>query len=332
MARDRERGRVASVADWHWPSLPAMFLAQAERHRDRPFLWAKHDGVYRAMPWGAVATQVTDLARGLRALDLKRGDRVGLVSENRPEWAIADLAIMSAGGVTVPAYTTHTIEDHRYLLANSGARAVIVSTAALAQRVLPAADQVDSVAQVVVMEEPAGGQVSAINILPFDQVLVRGREAGGDVAAWIGELRRDDLACLIYTSGTGGLPKGVMTSHGNILANCYGAFRLLEILGLEDEVFLNFLPLSHAYEHTAGLMFPISIGAAIYFAEGAETLAANLLEAKPTIMTAVPRLYETMHRRITLAAERKGRMARKMFDTAVAIGRKRAALTRPSLG
>ena len=311
------------MEDWNWPSLPAMFFAQAQRHGDRPFLWAKHDGVYRPMSWGAVATQVTELARGLRALGVKRGDRVGLVSENRPEWAIADLAIMSAGGVTVPAYTTHTIEDHRYLLANSGARAVIVSTATLAQRVLPAADQVDSVVQAIVMEEPTASQASAIDILSIDQVLVRGREAGGDVAAWIGELRRDDLACLIYTSGTGGLPKGVMTSHGNILANCYGAFRLLEILGLDDEVFLNFLPLSHSYEHTAGLMFPISISAAIYFAEGAETLATNLLEARPTIMTAVPRLYETMHQRMLRGFERDGGFRAKLFFRTLELGTKR---------
>ncbi len=123
-----------------------------------------------------------------------------------------------------------------------------------------------------------------------------------------------------------------MTTHRNILANCRGAFRLLEALGLGDEVFLSFLPLSHSYEHTAGLMFPISIGAQIYFAEGAETLAANLLEARPTIMTAVPRLYETMHRRIVLGVERKGGMARKMFDKAVAIGRKRASFGSPNIG
>ena len=116
---------------------------------------------------------------------------------------------------------------------------------------------------------------------------------------------------MIYTSGTGGLPKGVMTTHRNILANCRGAYRSAGKLGLGDEVFLSFLPLSHSYEHTAGMMFPISIGAQIYFAEGAETLAANLLEARPTIMTAVPRLYETMHQRIMRGVEREsGQSAR----------------------
>src|SRR5262245_23092185 len=128
-----------------------MFFAQARRMGDKPFLWAKRDKVYRPLSWSEAASRVVALARGLRALGLERGDRVALVSENRPEWVIADLAIIAAGGITVPAYTTHTIDDHRYLLANSGARAVIVSTAALAQRVLPAADQIDSVAWVIVM-------------------------------------------------------------------------------------------------------------------------------------------------------------------------------------
>ena len=312
------------MVEGNWLNLAAMFFAQAERFGDRPFLWAKRDGAYRATSWREAAVQVTELARGLRALGLERGDRVVLVSENRPEWVIADLAIISAGAITVPAYVTNTVEDHRYLLANSGARAAIVSTTALAQRVLPAAGQVDSVTSVIVIEEPAG-QASETDVFRFAEILARGREAGGDVSAWIAELRRDELACLIYTSGTGGLPKGVMTTHGNILANCHGAYCLLEILGLEDEVFLNFLPLSHAYEHTAGLMFPISIGAAIYFAEGAETLATNLLEARPTIMTAVPRLYETMHQRMLRQIEREGGFKAKLFFRALDLGTKRLA-------
>src|SRR5260370_381188 len=114
-----------------------------------------------------------------------------------------------------------------------------------------------------------------------------------------------------------------MLSHRNIIANCRGAYRLLEMLGLGEGKFLSFLPLSHSYEHTAGLMFPISLGAEIYFAEGAETLATNLIEVRPTIMTAVPRLYETMHQRIRLAIERERGLKRTLFERAVAIGRKR---------
>jgi long-chain acyl-CoA synthetase len=312
-----------NAAERSWPNLAAMFFDQARERADRPFLWAKRDGAYRAITWGDAAAQVEAIARGLRALGLVRGDRVALVSENRPEWMIADLAIISAGCITVPAYTTHQVEDHRYLLGNSGARAVIVSTVALARRVIPAADQVDDVEHVVTLETLAKGQASNTEILNLDQLIACGNAIGGDVAAWVAETQTDDLACLIYTSGTGGLPKGVMTSHGNILANCRGAQGLLQLLGLADEVFLNFLPLSHAYEHTAGMMFPIYIGASIYFAEGAETLAANMIEAKPTIMTAVPRLYETLHQRLLRTVEREGGLKAKLFFRAVAIGEKR---------
>jgi len=312
-------------------SLPAMFFEQAERLGDKPFLWAKRDGRYQAVSWAETARDVRRLALGFRALGIGRGERIGLVSENRPEWIIADLAIMSAGAITVPAYVTHTVEDYRYVLANSGARAVIVSKPGLSARVLAAANQVDTVHTVIAMER-ATGQASAVDLVLWNEILARGAEQADDTTELVATIEPDNVACLIYTSGTGGTPKGVMTTHRNILANCRGAHRVLEMLGLGDDVFLSFLPLSHSYEHTAGEMFPISIGAQIYFADGAETLAANMLEARPTIMTAVPRLYETLHQRIRLGVERKGGVAHKIFDKAVAVGRKRLLSQKPSLG
>jgi long-chain acyl-CoA synthetase len=248
---------------------------------------------------------------------------VALIAENRPEWVIADFAIMIAGGITVPAYTTNTVEDHRHILANSGARAVIVSTAALAHRVMPAADQVLSIENIILIEPLTTGQLSHAEVHLWRDVMARGAALADDVQAWVDGIGRGDPACLIYTSGTGGVPKGVIVTHGNILANCYGAYRLLETIGLGDDVFLCFLPLSHSYEHTAGLMFPVSLAAEIYFAEGAETLAANLQEARPTIMTAVPRLYETLHQRIVRGVEREGGYKAKLFFRALELGRKR---------
>jgi long-chain acyl-CoA synthetase len=312
-------------------SLPAMFFGQADRLGDRPFLWAKRDGRYRSVSWGAAARDVRRLALGLRSLGIGRGDRVALVSENRPEWIIADLAIMTAGAITVPAYVTHTVEDHRHVLANSGARAAILSKSGLSARVLAAANQVDAVHTVIAIE-PTAGQASAVDLFSWADVLARGAAQQDDTAEFVAAIEPDDVACLIYTSGTGGIPKGVVTSHRNIIANCRGAYRVLEGLGLGNEVFLSFLPLSHSYEHTAGEMFPVSLGAQIYFAEGAETLAANMLEARPTIMTAVPRLYETLHQRIRLGVERQGGISQKMFDRAVAIGHKRLCSERTSLG
>ena len=301
-------------------SLPAMFFEFAARRGSKPFLWAKTAGKYQSLSWAATAREVNRLARGLVALGVQPGDRVALAAENRPEWVIADLAIMSAGGITVPAYTTNTIEDHRHILGNSGARAVIASKPPVSERIAAAAKQVPSVEAVVVMAGPApeGGH-------DWGAALELGDAQPDDVAGRIARLTQEDIACIIYTSGTGGLPKGVQATHRNILANCRSAFHLLEMLGLGDEVFLSFLPLSHSYEHTAGLMFPISIGAQIYFAEGADTLAANLLEARPTIMTAVPRLYETMHQRIRRGIERETGLKRHLFDKAVALGRKRLA-------
>jgi long-chain acyl-CoA synthetase len=310
--------------DYHTcPNLAAMFFDWAAKKGDRPFLWAKRDGVYHATSWREAAESVRSLARGLHALGVGRGDRVGLVAENRPEWVIADLGVMAAGAITVPAYTTHTVEDHRHVLANSGAKAVIVSTAALAHRVMPAADQISTITAIITMEPLTRGQLSHAEIHSWQEVMALGAERTDEVDAWVAATGRDDVACLIYTSGTGGVPKGVMTTHANILANCYGAFRLLETIGLGDDVFLCFLPLSHSYEHTAGMMFPISLGAEVYFAEGAETLAANMPEARPTIMTAVPRLYETMHQRILRGMERQSALRRRLFELALRLGRQR---------
>ena len=299
-----------------------MFLEKAALKRERPFLWTKHDGTYRATSWRETAEAISALAHGLRLLGIRPSERVGLVCENRPEWIIADLAIMAAGAITVPAYTTNTIDDYRHILANSGARMVIVSTKALAARVLPAADQVTSIEHIITIEPLTSGQVSHLEIHAWADVMAVGKSAPDDIAEMVERIGRDDTACLIYTSGTGGVPKGVMLSHANILANCRGAYHLLETIGFGDEVFLSFLPLSHSYEHTAGMMFPISLGAEIYFAEGAETLAANLLEARPTIMTAVPRLYETMHQRLQRTMEREGGLKAKLFMRALELGRK----------
>jgi long-chain acyl-CoA synthetase len=309
-------------------SLPAMFFEIARQRGAKPFLWAKRDRIYQPLSWSDTALSVSRLAQGLLSLGIEPGDRVALVAESRPEWVVADLAIMSIGAVAVPAYVTNTVADHRHVLGNSGARAAIVSTAALAEQLLPAAAQVPSVRAVVAIEPPR--EPVGVPIHSWASLLA-GAADGEAVSARLAALSPDDTACLIYTSGTGGVPKGVMLSHRNIIGNCRGAYRLLEMLGLGDEVFLSFLPLSHSYEHTAGLMFPISIGAEIYFAEGADTLAANLLEARPTIMTAVPRLYETMHQRIRLGIQRERGLKRRLFEQAVAIGRKRLSGERVSL-
>jgi len=306
-----------------WPNLVALFFDQVERKGDQPFLWAKEGDRYRPMSWHRVASQVSELARGLHASGVGPGDRVVLVSENRPEWFIADLAIMTAGAITVPAYTTNTDDDHRHIVRDSGAAAAIVSTRALAEKLLPAAHESDALKTVIVIEKPDIAQGLSVEVVSWDAVIKQGGQAHENVIAAATDLYAEDVACIIYTSGTGGAPKGVMLSHRAILHNCYGAREALMELGLGNEKFLSFLPLSHSYEHTAGQFFPLAIGAEIYYAEGIETLGANMVEARPTIMTAVPRLYETLHQRITLGVRQAGGAKEKLFTRALDLGRER---------
>lgn len=305
------------------PNLPTMFFDQARRHDSRPFLWAKRDKVYRSQTYAEVAQVVLRLAKGLIELGIKAGDRVVIVSENRPEWVIADLAAMAIGAITVPAYVTNTVDDHLYILDHSGAVAAIVSTGRLARQVIPAARSSEVCNTVITMEPPSDPHAAEINLYGWDEVLAMGDGAGHDVEAVARAIDRNDTACFIYTSGTGGRPKGVMLTHRSILANCDGAHGLLETIGLGDEVFLSLLPLSHSYEHTAGLFFPVAIGAQIYYAEGPDQLSANLQEVRPTIMTAVPRLYEVLHDRILRGVDRQGGRKAKLFHDAVRLGRKR---------
>ena len=285
------------------PNLVALFESMARGRGEQPFLWLRRDGIYRPWSWRRVAEEVRFLARCLRAQGLARGDRVLLVSENRPEWLIADLAIMAAGGITVPAYTTNTTREHAFLLAHSGAAAAVVSNDRLAKQ--PLAE---------------GGSLGA-RLLSWQEALALGEQQPDPAGNGAAALGRDDTACFIHTSGTGGLPKGVMLSHGNVLSNVAGASAALALLGLDEhEVFLSFLPLSHAYEHTAGQFLPIAVGAQIYYADGLDTLSTNLVEARPTIMTCVPRLYEVMRQRILNTVARQRGIKPKLFAKTVELG------------
>src|SRR5690606_3993089 len=223
----------------HFPSLVAMFFDRAARGGDDPFLWRKVDRAWHPLSWRQVAHQVAALAHNLRELGLKEGDRVVLVSENRPEFCIADLGIMAAGCITVPTYTTNTERDHQHILDNSGARAVIVSTAKLARALMPAV--LRSNANIVISMEPLRvGQQGDVRWLDWDP-LGGGGEARLEAARARGlAMKREDLACLIYTGGTGGAPRGVMQHHGAILHNGAGAAEILvNDFGIGDEeVFL----------------------------------------------------------------------------------------------
>jgi long-chain acyl-CoA synthetase len=304
-----------------FPNLVTMFLQRAAENRDKPFLWAKRGGTWQPVSWAEAARRVGALADSLVGIGLKPGDRVMLVSENRPEWLIADLGIMAAGCVTVPTYTTNTTRDHQHILGNSGARAVIVSSQKLARTLMPAVLFSSDCHHIIGIEDIRTGQaVEGTEIHHWDD-LVAGASDLGALEQRMASVTRDDLACLIYTSGTGGAPRGVMQHHGSILSNIEGATDVISTdFGWDDEVFLSFLPASHAYEHTGGQHFPVGLGAQIYYAESLEKLAANIEEVKPTIMVVVPRLFEMLRARILKTLEKSGAFSQYLLQRALKIG------------
>ncbi|MES2493839.1 MAG: long-chain fatty acid--CoA ligase [Pseudomonadota bacterium] len=308
------------------PNLVSLFLARADELGDRPFLWAKREGAWQSLSWRDAANQVCLAAQALQAMGLNAGDRVMLVAENRPEWCVADLAIMAAGLVTVPAYITNTERDHLHVLENSGARAVVVANSRLARPLLPAVLRSNDVDHVITIESFKLPQLGQAAVHPWSDLIAGDPvPARAAVDARIAQIGRNDLACLIYTSGTGGAPRGVMQHHGAILRNIDGAARILaedfgwDETGRDAEVFLSFLPLSHAYEHTGGQFLPIGMGAQIHYSEGLDKLAGNIEEVRPTIMVVVPRLFEVLRTRIMKQVEKQGRIANFLMDRALKI-------------
>ena len=309
-------------------NLVALFLTRADARGERPFLGAKQGGSWQTISWAETARRVCLVAENLRRLGLTDGDRVMLVSENRPEWCIADLAIMAAGGITVPAYTTNTERDHVHILENSGARMVIVGNEKLSAPLLPAMLRTGVAEYIIPIDSIRQFQGGNLTCHKWDGLL-EGDAAAARTAvdARIAGIDRRDTACLIYTSGTGGAPRGVMQHHGAILCNVAGAAEVLaEDFGLsEDDRFLSFLPLSHAYEHSGGQYLPIGVGAQIYYAEGLEKLAANIEETRPTVMVVVPRLFEVLRTRIMKQIEKQGGAAQKLMHQALGLAARRAA-------
>jgi long-chain acyl-CoA synthetase len=305
----------------HFDNLVSLFLTRAAERGDRPFLWAKRDGEWRSISWSKATRQVAGLAYSLRSIGLQPGDRVALVSENRPEWLLSELAIMAAGCIAVPTYTTNTVRDHAHVLGNSGARAVVVSNQKLAKHLIPAVLTSTECHHVIGMEPIRSGQTPDwVRCHDWESLA----SSDGEVEALrrdIAGIRRDDLACIIYTSGTGGAPRGVQQHHGAILHNLEGATDIISSdFGWDDEVFLSFLPASHAYEHMGGQMFPIALGAQIYYAESLERLAANIEEVHPTIMVVVPRLFELLRARILKSVEAQGGLSKYLLQRALKIG------------
>ena len=304
-------------------SVVKIFEKQSSMLQDQPYLWRKIDDKYSLLTWKEVRSNVERFSTALKNLGILEGDRVVIVSENRPEWQIADLSIMAIGAISVPAYTTSTTNDYEYIIKHSGARCIIVSSHDLAKKVLPAVLNSPMCQTLIKINDDNENYDVPITVHSWNSLIKENRNSDFNLSEIIKNHSRKDTACIIYTSGTGGNPKGVMLSHGAMLTNCEGAKHLLnDIISTLNKVrVLSWLPLSHSYEHTLQF-YKMGIGAQIYYAEGIDKLLVNMTEARPHIMTAVPRFYDSLHTRISQGLKKQSKVSQFFFKETLRLGKK----------
>lgn len=319
MTGPRGEQTLERVAEW--PNLAAMMFGLARRRSSRDMLRHFVDGAWQTISWTEFARRTASVARGLRAAGVQAGDRVLLVSEGRPEVTITEVALMAIRAVPVPGYTTNTPEDHAHLLLDSGARIAIASTVELAARIQAGAAHVRGLGTLDVLFCMEAGAPGA-GLTPFGP-LQTDPAAPDDIAAEAETIPPGALACLIYTSGTSGLPRGVMLPHRAFLSNIRGIAGLAAPLQLDSATYLSYLPLSHSYEHTVGQFMLPAFGGVVAYGRGVEHLPADMRALRPTILTVVPRILEVSRTRILLQMGREKPWRRRLFERALAAGLRR---------
>ena len=291
-------------------SLVELFFNKLNEVEDKKvFLkWLKPNKNYE-FNWKEVGEKILKLSAEIKSL-IKEGDRCILLSENRPEWLIADIAIMNAGGISVPIFTTYAPNDYEYILNDCSPSLIIVS----------GHDQLKKIKKFTKNEKIISFEkVEGVN-LSLEQIFKKKEKTQEKINK---NLNRIMPACIIYTSGTSGNPKGVILSHGGILSNCEGAMNLLKpLIEKKSPIFLTWLPLSHSYEHTVQFI-QIVIGAEVFYAESLEKLISNMGEAKPTIMTAVPRFYQNLFNKINMNFNKQTGLKKILIFNTVQLGIKK---------
>ncbi len=274
--------------------------------------------------WEQTENNILNLSKVIKE-NIKEGDRCLLVSENRPEWFVSDLAIMLAGGITVPAYTTYIEDDYKYLIEDCEPSLVIVSNNEMLKKLNNIINEKDFIKKVITLDEIAKvtNNLNIINkekYLDFNSIIENNLLAADKIEN--NKLKRNSPACIIYTSGTGGNPKGVILSHGGILNNVVGSCEITKPLFNSRPVFLTWLPLSHSYEHCLQFV-QIAVGAKVFYAEKIEKLLENISEAKPTIMAAVPRFYQNLYNKINMNLKKQTGLKAKFIEATLRLGRKK---------
>lgn len=294
-----------------------IFQDSVRRYAAQPALMHKREGKFQPITYQELADRARAFCAGLVALGVQKGDRIAFISENRPEWAVADLGMLSLGAVNVPMFTTLPAQQVEYIVSDSGAKIIIVSDETQLQKALAVKDTCKGLYYIVTMDCPAD---PAHDVITFDDVMQRGKSAPlADYDQRWQSVEPNDLASIIYTSGTTGDPKGAMLTHNNIASNVVAAHDVLDFqLG---EVLLSFLPLNHIFERMAGYYLPLSVGATIAYSEGLRRIALNMREVEPHFMMLVPRLYEGFQERLMDEVNKKPAKEQKVFHWALNVGK-----------
>ena len=299
-------------------SLVDLFFYQTEKQNPASiFLEWLNPKNKKKLTWGETSSNIYKLAKILKE-NIVDGDRCLLVSENRPEWLISDIAIMLANGITVPVYTTYTEKDYKYLIEDCQPSVIIVSNDEMHNKLKNIIKEKDFIKKVITFEKIQEADYNN-KYLDFNFIIKNNLQENDKFKNL--DLKRNSPACIIYTSGTGGDPKGVILSHGGILNNLEGACEILKPLIDKRPIFLTWLPLSHSYEHTVQFA-QIAVGAKIFYAEKIEKLLDNISEAKPTIMTAVPRFYQNLYNKINMNMKQAKGLKAKLIKATIDLGKK----------
>ena len=307
-------------------SLNEIFFLQSEKYQKEDHLFFNNLNLkkFQTYTWLDTSHNVLKLAKFLNEKNITKGDRVLLVSENRPEWLIADLAILLNSAITVPNYTTYTVNDFAFTINDCKPSGLIVSSPLLLKNILLAAKKINYNFNFIILLNQTN-EVLADNVINFSTVIEKKidiEETKIFFKKISKSLTRKDPACIIYTSGTQGTPKGVVLSHGGILKNCEGALEFLYFIKEQQNTFLTWLPLSHSYEHTVQFV-QLSLGAKIFYSESLDKLLTNLKIAKPTIMTAVPRFYTNLVNKIKINLQNQSSLKKIIFNKTLELGEKK---------
>ena len=295
-------------------TLITMIEESIQQYGNKPAVAHKpKGGSYQDISYTEFGESIENFSKGLRSLGVEKGDRVAILSENRPEWAISDFSVLKSGAINVPMFSTLTAAQVAYILNDSGSKIICVSSKTQMEKVLSIRADVETLEQIIVYDSieddlPEG-------VVSYSVVCEKGKVADSIEAEALSE---DEIATIIYTSGTTGNPKGVMLTHANFLFNYNACKSLVDVS--ETDILLSFLPLSHVFERLGGHYVPLFSGAKIAYAESTFTVAQNMQEVSPTVMLSVPRLYETMHDRVLRAVEAGSSLKQKIFHWGVSVG------------